>query len=72
MINLIEQTQSTNLPSVLQTTKITIPQPFRTTNNSIQPTQVRLRRRHPHLGTILHAGQNLSIETDLNHMWTNL
>ena len=32
----IEQTQSTDLPSVPQTTKFSLTQPFRTANNTVQ------------------------------------
>ena len=70
MINLIEQTQSINLPSVPQTKKLTFTKPFRTANNAIQQVQMRLRRRHPHRGTIFQAGQSICIETALEHTWT--
>ena len=42
VINLIQQTQGTNLPSVPQATKLTLAQPFRTVNYTIQQTQMRL------------------------------
>ena len=48
VINLMEQTQVTDLPFVPQTTKLTLIQPFHTANNIIQQTQMRLRQRHPH------------------------
>ena len=70
VINLIEQTQGTDLPSVPQTTKFTLTQPLRTANNPIQQTQMRLRGRHLHGGTILHIGQKLCIEAALEHTWT--
>ena len=46
MMNLIEKTQSTGLSFVPQTTKLTLTQHFRTANNTIHQTQMRLRRRH--------------------------
>ena len=62
VINLIEQTQATDLPAVpkqqssqshnLSALRITL---------SSEP--MRLRRRHPHESTILKAGQNICIET---------
>ena len=55
VINLVEQTQDTNPLSVPQTTKLTLPQAINTANNTIQQTQIRLHRRHPHGGTILQA-----------------
>ena len=36
VVNLIEQTQGTDLPSVPQTTKFTLSQLLRTANNTIQ------------------------------------
>ena len=68
--NLIEQTQGTDLPSVPQIIKFSLTQPFRIANNTIQETQMRLSKRHPHGGTILQAGQNLCIETSLEHTRT--
>ena len=66
--NLIEQTQGTNLSSLPQTTKLALTQPFRTANNTAKQTQMRLRRRHRHGDTILEAGQNICIETALEHV----
>ena len=54
VMSLLEQKQGTDLPSVPQTTKYTLTQPFRIAN-TIQQTQVRLRQRRPHGGTILQA-----------------
>ena len=39
VIDLIEQTQGTNLSSVPQTTYLALRQPFRTANNTIKQTQ---------------------------------
>ena len=44
MINLMKQTQGTDFPSVPIITKFILTQPFRTVNNTIQQTQMRLRR----------------------------
>ena len=63
-MNLIEQPQDTPLPSVPQTAKFTLTQFSRTESN---PLQQALRRRHTHGGTILHAEQNICIETALEH-----
>ena len=50
--NLIEQTQDIDPPSVHQTTKFTVTNlSFRTANNTIPQTPMRLRRRHPRGGT---------------------
>ena len=62
VISIIEITQGTDLPSVPQTTKFTLTQPFRTANNTIQQTQMRLRRRHQHGNIPLKVGQNICIE----------
>ena len=70
VINLIEQTQSTDLSSVSHTTKFTLTQPFRAANNTIQQTQMRLRQRYPHGGTMLEAKQIICIETPLEYTWT--
>ena len=51
-----------------QTTKLTLTQPFGTTNNAIQQTQMRLRRRRPFEDTILQAGQNIGIKAALAHV----
>ena len=48
VINLIEQTKGTNPSSVPQTTKLSLTQPFRTVNNTIKQTEMRLRRQYPH------------------------
>ena len=70
VINLIKQTQGTNLPSVLETTKLTLTQLFCTPNNTIQQTQIRLPQRHSFGSTMLQAGQNICIETALKYTWT--
>ena len=67
VINLVKQTQGTDLPSVPQTTKFTLAH-FRTANNPNQQTQMKLRTRHPHVVTILQAEQILCIETARAHM----
>ena len=51
VINL--KTLGTDFPSAPQTTKIILTQPFRTPNNTIQQTQIRLRRRRPRGGSII-------------------
>ena len=58
MINLLEQTQGTNLPSVPRTAKLTLTQPFHTANNTLQQTQRRLRLRNetPPLRTSMETG----------------
>ena len=70
VINLIEQTYDTDLSSVSQTTKFTFTQSIRTADNTIQLTQMRLRRRNPHGGTILQAELDICIETALEHTET--
>ena len=60
-----------HLPSVPQTIKLTLTQPFRIANNTILQTQLRLHRRHPYGSTILRVGQNICIEIALEHTWTN-
>ena len=47
-------------PFLPLTTKFTLRQPFYTANNTIQQTQMRLRRQHTHRGTVPHKGQNVT------------
>ena len=70
VINFIEKTQVTDLFSVSQATNLTLTQPFRTANNTIRQTQMRLSRQHSYGGTILQARQNICTETALEHTWT--
>ena len=63
VINLLVQTQCTDLLSVPHGTKFTLTQLFRNAVNTIQQTQMGLRIRHQQEGTILLAEQIICIET---------
>ena len=69
VVILIEQTQGTVIFSVPQTTKFTVTQPLRTANNTIQQTEMKFPRRHPHGGTLLQVEQHICIDKALEHTW---